>query len=255
MPIGIIGGTGFAEVMADEARETELVETRHGIVEVQVGQLGQVDVAFIPRHGPAGNIPPHAVNYQAHIEALDMLGCRRIIATNAVGSLLDDLTPGCLALPNQFLDFTDGRPRTLFDRPGDEIVNVDVTAPYCPELRKLLAREAEKLGLACRKGLTYVCTEGPRFETPAEIRMFAALGGHLVGMTGVPEVVFARELGLCYASVCIVTNLAAGLSENPLTADEVNAVMDEVRPRLWELLTAVAGAIDTEASCNYCSPA
>jgi len=129
-----------------------------------------------------------------------------------------------------------------------------MTEPYCPELRRAIAREAETLGLGCREELTYVCTEGPRFETPAEIRMFATLGAHVVGMTGVPEVVFARELRLCYASLCIVTNLAAGMSSEPVSAAEVREVMDEMRPRVRELLAAVLQVIDQQTACACCAP-
>ncbi len=243
MLVGIIGGTGFFEPAADAEGRRETVQTPHGPVQVQVGKLGEADIAFLCRHGPAADIPPHAINYQANIEALALLGCRNVIATNAVGSLLDDLPPGSLATPAQFIDFTRSRPHTLFDRSCDKIVHVDMTEPYCPRLRELLVSEAGRLGMPCRDGLTYVCTEGPRFETPAEIRMFAALGGHLVGMTGVPEVVFACEAGLCYASVCVVTNFAAGISRQRLTVDEVHQVMDKMRPRLWELLAATVNAI------------
>src|SRR5690606_2867755 len=126
---------------------------------------------------------------------------------------------------DQFLDFTKGREQTFYDGGDNGVVHVDMTDPYCPELRRTLVETGRELGLAIHEQGVYVCTEGPRFETPAEIRAFRMLGGDVVGMTSVPESVLAREAGLCYAAMAMVTNMAAGISESPLTHEEVVDVM------------------------------
>src|SRR5690606_34061261 len=145
-----------------------------------------------------------------NIAAVAQLGCQAIIATNAVGSLRPQMKPGDYVLPDQFLDFTKTRPLTFFDGDDGKVRHIDFTEPYCPSLRSTVGHCLRERGLRVHEPATYLCAEGPRFETPAEIRMFSAWGADVVGMTGVPEVVFAHELGLCYASLCIVTNMAAG---------------------------------------------
>ncbi len=238
MPVGLIGGTGLSELEGVEL-EAEVVATRFGEVAVRRGRWAGREVVFLGRHGADQNLAPHQIPYQANIAALDKLGCTHIIATNAVGAIRQDIEPGHFALPNQFIDFTKTRPLTLFDDTGSETVYVDVTEPYSPQLRDLIAEQAWELNLVIHQDIVYVCTEGPRFETPAEIQMFATLGGDVVGMTGVPEVVLACEAQIPYASICIATNYAAGLSAQPLTDQEVHELMDQCRPDLLRLLEAV----------------
>lgn len=219
--IAIIGGTGvYDPEILDDVRE-ERVETPYGPVTVNLGRFEGLEVAFLARHGRGHQVPPHRVNYRANIYALALLGVERVIATNAVGSLRERYAPGHFVLPDQFLDFTHGRPATFFEGGEAGVYHVDVTEPYCPQVRRVLHETGRPLGLTVHDGAVYVCTQGPRFETPAEIRMFERLGGDLVGMTSVPEVVLAREAGLCYASVGMVTNYAAGLVDYPLSHEEV----------------------------------
>lgn len=247
MPIGLIGGTGLGDLF-DAEMGTELIPTGFGQVPVRQGLWAGQEVVFIVRHGPDGACPPHEVPYRAYISALGYLNCTHIIATNAVGAIREDIKPGDLALPHQFLDFTKSRPQTLFDSAEDEVPYTDFTEPYSPYLRKLLGERARSLGLTVHEDVVYVCTEGPRFETAAEIRMFATLGGDVVGMTGVPEVVFGREAGIPYASVCIATNYAAGLSDQPLSAEEVHEVMNQRRPDVLRLLEGVLSQLALSAS-------
>ncbi len=247
MSIGIIGGTGFSE-MPD--LEPEEIATDFGSVPVFRGSLGEKEVAFLPRHGVGRRLAPHQIPYQANIAALHSLGCTHILATNAVGAIREDIEPGHLVVPDQFLDFTTHRPLSLAEGRDEEVPHTDVTNPYCDYLRRLIAEQAWEMGLVIHQDATYVCTEGPRFETPAEIRMFAQLGGEVVGMTGVPEVVLAREAGLCYASVGIATNYAAGLADEALSADEVYELMDEVRPSLFELLRAAVTQLNPDIICS-----
>ncbi len=222
------------------------------------------EVAFLSRHGTGHAVPPHRVNHRANVWALKSLGVERVLATAAVGSLSRDMKPGDFVLLDQFLDFTRGRASTFYEgakplNPGAPrgVVHVDVTAPYCPDLRRVLADTAAELGVTCHPAGTYVCTEGPRFETAAEIRMYAQLGGHVVGMTGVPEVVLARELSLCYAAVAMVTNFAAGIADRPLTHSEVVEVMAANAANLRALFGRVLAALALaggEQSCRCGEP-
>jgi len=176
---------------------------------------------LLPRHGPGHKIPPHMINYRANVAALVNLGVTAVIATSAVGSMNPEFKVGELGLAEQFLDFTKGRKATLFDQ---KVVHMDMTQPYDSNLNRVVANAAASAGVPLKPGLTYVCVDGPRFETAAEIRMFRSLGGDVVGMTGVPEVVLAREAGMKYSSLLIATNWAAGIQEK-VSHDEVVSVM------------------------------
>jgi 5'-methylthioadenosine phosphorylase len=190
------------------------------------------------------------VNYRANILGLQRLGCERIVAFNAVGGIDPALPVGGICLASSFLDFTRQRALTLFE-PPDPVVHTDMTEPYCPDLRARLRGAAEELGLGDAPEVVYACAEGPRFETAAEIRMFGLLGAQVVGMTGVPEVVFAREAGLCYASVCLISNVAAGLEpERRVTAEEVTEMMATRRGDLLRLLERAAGRLGEEWVCG-----
>lgn len=254
MAFGIIGGTGLYEI-GEAGWEPITVATPFGEVTAYAGAISGREAVFLPRHGREHSLLPHQVNYRANIMTLQMLHCDRVIAFNAVGSLSASLPVGSLCLAAQFLDFTCGRPRSLFEPPDYPPMHVDMTEPYCQELREHLAAAAQVLGMGPVQEVVYVCTEGPRFETAAEIRMFALLGGDVVGMTGVPEVVFAREARLCYASICVVTNLAAGVEpEHVLSAEEVTAIIDAKRRDLIALLEEAVTRIPQEHSCRCPRP-
>ncbi len=182
------------------------------------------------------------------------MGVRRCLATAACGSLAEGIAPGSLVLCDQFLDFTRGRPSTFFDGEDGHVYHADMTEPYCPELRRALAEGATRLGIGLAPHATYVCTEGPRFETPAEIRAYQRLGGELVGMTGVPEIVLAREAGVCYATVAIATNWAAGLAGRPLAHAEVVASMRQATAEVRRLLLGVVASLDG-VPCRACPAA
>ncbi len=146
---------------------------------------------------------------------------QRILASNAVGSLRLDLEPDSLVALDDFIDQTRGRPLSMFDDTAGGVRHTDFTEPYCPELRSALLAAAVDIDLDLLPRATYVCADGPRFESPAEVKMYAQLGGDVVGMTGLPEAVFAREAGICYAAIGIVTNFAAGLTSKPVDHMEV----------------------------------
>lgn len=244
--IAIIGGTGIYDPHLLEDVRSEAVSTPFGAITVKVGKYQGKEVAFMARHGEEHAIPPHLVNYRANIWGLKRLGVKNILATAAVGSLNAGMKPREFVFVDQFLDFTRSRAQTFVEK---GVVHLDMTEPYCPELRKLLAETARGMGLDHHFGGTYVCSEGPRFETPAEIRLFRHCGGDVVGMTSVPEVVLAREAGICYATIAMVTNFAAGISVRRLSHQEVVDVMSENLDKIRRLILNAIARLDPERTC------
>ncbi len=248
--IGIIGGTGvYDPKILDHVHQVETM-TPYGAVSYKVGDFEGKSIAFIPRHGSKHSIAPHLINYRANIWAMKKIGVRRILATAAVGSLHLPMKLGDFVLVDQFIDFTKNRISTFHEGGKRGVVHVDLTNPYCDSLRDKLLTVGKDIGLEIHGRGTYICTEGPRFETPAEIAMFAKFGGHLVGMTNVPEVVLAREAEICYGTIAMVTNFAAGVSPNPLTYGEVIKIMNQNTENLKMLLMNTIKNIDIEADCN-----
>lgn len=245
--IAIIGGTGVYDPRILTNVGSVEVETPYGKVKVKTGEYRGKRVAFMARHGEDHSVPPHLINYRANIYGLKMLGVKSIFATAAVGSLNPDMKPRDFVFIDQFLDFTKSRPQTFVEK---GVLHLDMTDPYCPALREVLIEAARSLGLSHHTAGTYVCTEGPRFETPAEIRMFRQLGGDLVGMTSVPEVILAREAGMCYATVAMVTNFGAGISPNPLSHQEVVDIMAENVENLRELIMKAISMLDEDRECT-----
>jgi 5'-methylthioadenosine phosphorylase len=188
------------------------------------------------------------VNYRANIWGFKELGAERILSVNATGGMDPALTPGDIVITSQVIDMTQGaREDTYFD--GNEVVHVDFTDPYCPELRQSLARAAAGASIDVREGGTYVCVNGPRLESRAEIEYFRQIGGDVVGMTAMPEASLARELELCMACVSVVTNHAAGVSRKRLTTTEVVEVMTSASGRLKALLGEAIPLVPPERSC------
>ena len=246
---GVIGGSGIYSLENVEIDWITVV-TPYGEVEMGVSEIEKHEVFFIPRHGRHHSLPPHLINYRANIWALASLGVKRIIATNACGSLNEKYSPGHLVLPDQFLDFTKSRPSTFYNQPGS-VAHTDMTVPYCPQIREEIMKASSRIGFSdVHNGGTYVTTEGPRFETAAEIKAYRLLGGDLVGMTSVHEVVLAREAGMCYASISIVTNFAAGISPNVLTHDEVLEMMEKITPIVRQLILETIKYFPEEKTCQ-----
>lgn len=242
-PLGIIAGTGFYALDALTEVQEQSVGTAYGTAHLTRGLWHGLPVAFLTRHGPGHSVPPHLVNYRANITALRDIGCRDVLAVNVVGSIDPTLAPGDLVLIDDFLDFTKSRPATLHDGSGAKgVVHVDVTEAYHPALRAEVLAAASAAGIAIRDGGVYACFEGPRFESPAEVRMAGLLGGHVAGMTGLPEVTLAVEAELRYAAVSLVVNPAAGLSSVPITMEEVERVLRASSEQVIALLDAVVAA-------------
>ena len=250
--IAIIGGTGVYDPDILANVHEEQIETPYGMVSFKLGTYAGKEAAFIPRHGSHHSIPPHKINYRANIWAIKKIGVKKIIATTAVGSLNPEMKPGDFVLTDQFLDFTKNRISTFYEGGERGVVHLDVTEPYCPVLRADLEREGKALGIRIHNGGTYVCTEGPRFETPAEIKMFHILGGDLVGMTNVPEVVLAHEAEMCYATISMVTNFAAGISPSKLTHREVLDTMAQNSENIKNLIMNTIATMDMDTGKCDC---
>lgn len=261
--VAIIGGSGFYSIF--ENPEQREVKTPFGDVSLDIGKVRNVEVAFIARHGRKHEIPPAKVNYKANLYALKQIGVERVVATNAVGAIDPSLEPGTFVVPNDFIDFTKNRDSTFYDGKTEivvdgrvlrGVVHVSMTPdPYCPEIRSSIVQALREAGVKFRDGGVYVVTEGNRFETPAEIKAFSYLGGDIVGMTGVPEVVLARELAMCYATLCLVTNYAAGVQgSRKLTHDEVADIYERNLRILREVVARTVELIPLSRSCG-CSKA
>lgn len=236
--IAVIGGSGFGKSFLDG--ESEIIKTDYGEASLARGSRNGVEVVFLARHGAGHKIPPHAIDHRANIAALREIGVEHIYATAAVGSLRVDMEPGDFVILNDFVDFTKGSVTTFFGDIGD-VRHCDFSEPYDTELRGRLIRATEIAMQSngdsrIHPAGTYLCLSGPRYETPAEVRLFAGLGCDVVGMTGAPEAILCREAGIPYASVAIVTNYACGLVHaNPLSHAEVEEEMERSRAFLLKV--------------------
>jgi 5'-methylthioadenosine phosphorylase len=243
--IAIIGGSGLENLL--KKFESTQLQTPYGTSPpISVGSIGNEEVAFLPRHGPKHDVPPHRVNYRANLHALKQLGVERVIATNAVGAINETYQAGDLAIPSDILDFTRTRASTYFD--SAPVTHVDVTEPYCHQLCSILLECCAAMRIGVRKNVVLAAMEGPRYETPAEIRMLRSMGADIVGMTGAPEVFLARELETCYSTVCFVSNKAAGMQER-LSAVEVMNVGKQVIPLILELIRRAVEKIPLQRDC------
>lgn len=245
--LGIIGGSGFYSLIED--LEAVVVETPYGLPSdpIMVGQIEGRRVAFLPRHGRDHRFPPHRINYRANLWALRSLGVRQVLAPCAVGGLRADLGPGTLVIPDQLVDRTSGRVQTYFD---EGAVHVSMADPYCSDGRAAAILAARQSGWSPVESGTLVVIEGPRFSTRAESRWFAANGWSIVGMTGHPEAVLARELGLCYTAIALVTDLDAGVEHGRgVTHAEVLEVFGRNVGRLRTLLLSLIPRMPVERHC------
>ncbi len=240
--IAMIGGTGI-----EIEGEAVSIDTPYGKVRPRVTKLNGEEVLFVTRHGE-GHLPPHRVNYRALLWAAKKWGAVRVVSTNTVGTMSWH-SVGSFVVPHDFVEFTKSRPQTFFE---EEAVHVDLTKPYCPEVRRALIEGAKVAGAEVNQGI-YVCTEGPHLESPASIRMLRRFGD-VVGMTGYPEVALARELELCYASICIVTNPAAGMRKEAMSATEITGEMAKSMGLLKEIIDAAISIMPEKRRCR-CSSA
>ena len=251
--IGVIGGSGFYEFLTD--CDEVKVETPYGepSERVLVGEVAGRRVAFLPRHGRDHRFPPHKIPYRANMWALRSLGVRQILAPSAVGSLTASYGPGTLVVPDQLVDRTTGRVQTFYD---EYAVHVPFADPYCPIGRARSIAAARQASWVPASSGTLVIIEGPRFSTRAESKWYAAQGWTLVGMTGHPEAVLARELEMCYTTLALVTDTDAGVEEGEgVTQAEVFKVFAANMSRLRELVATIIGTLPQERPDDLCAHA
>jgi 5'-methylthioadenosine phosphorylase len=250
--VGIIGGSGLYRFL--DGAESVDVDTPYGAPSDRptVAELAGRRVAFLPRHGPRHTVPPHRINYRANLWALHALGVERVIAPCAVGSLRARHAPGEVVVCDQVVDRTHGRDDTYFD--GPEVAHLSAADPYCDELRPLAAAAAREAGLTVHEGGTVVVINGPRFSTRAESRQYAAAGWDIINMTQYPEVVLARELGMCYVNLSLVTDYDCGIEGSaevrPVTQEEVFAVFSQNTERLRTALQGLVSHLPAQRGCG-----
>jgi len=224
-PIAIIGGSGVKSIIKGEEK---ILGTPYGPTPtLTIGQVKGREAIYLPRHGEGHTAPPHKVNYRANIWGLKNLE---------------------IVIPSDLIDFTKSRRGTFYD--NSPVTHIDVSEPYCPTLRNAIANAGSDNKKNLRNDIVMACTEGPRYETPAEIRMLKTLGGGIVGMTGAPEAFLAREQEICYASISFISNMAAGL-QRTLSAKEVEEKGRETGQILNKILIEAIGKIpDGREGCS-----
>lgn len=251
MPIiGVISGSGLYEIPGLEVEDRVTIDSPYGKASDRylIGSLSGEKVIFLPRHGAEHRIQPHKINYRANIWGFRKLGAKKLISIGATGGLRESIKPGSITVPDQIIDTTSGRLSTYYD--GEEVVHVDFSEPFCPGMRSRIIEAGRRSGVSLVNAATYVCVNGPRLETAAEIRTFSLWGGDIVGMTMMPEAVLAREMGVCYGSLSVVTNFAAGIHTGRLTVSDVTETMRSSEEKLGRLLHEFFTMKFAAQSCN-----
>jgi len=237
--LGVIGGSALDTVENLEVSHREMVNTPYGATSSPLlfGKMNGGDIVFIHRHGFGHTIAPHEINYRANIWALKELEVTHIIATGAVGGITEHMSPITLVIPDQIIDYTHSRNQTFYENNQEPVVHVDFTWPYDEQLRTVLNTAAVELNLPVVSRGTYGAVQGPRLETAAEISRLEADGCDIVGMTGMPEAVLARELDITYACCAVVVNWAAGKGNHEeVLIDIINSNMKTAKASVHKLL-------------------
>ena len=253
--IAIIGGSGLDDPKILKNAVERNIETIYGATSSTflTGKIMGVDVVVLARHGRGHVIPPTQVPFRANIWALKEIGCTHILATTACGSLQAEIRPGDFVFLDQFIDFTKQRNMTFFESFKDKIAHTPMAEPFCPQLRGWLIEAARELNIPHHQAGTTITIEGPRFSTRAESRYFKSLGADVINMSTLPEVILARELGICYASVAMATDYDAWkISEAAVTWEMISNVMKDNAANVIKLLLKVIPKIDFD-SCEHCS--
>ncbi len=243
MVTAIIGGTGIYDLGGASLQE-EPIDTPFGPVNLMRSEA----CIFLNRHAPNHSIPPHSINTRANIKALEILGVKRVIGIFAVGLIHQSFDLAVPIILDDFIDLSSGRDHTFFDTLTHAEGHVEMSTPFCPALRQALADAAGKRGVQTHRGGVYGCTNGPRFETPAEIRMLRTLGADMVGMTLCPELPLARELGMSYGAVALPLNWGAGIEKS------IQFYGGDIKPIQKDILQIVLDALD-QTHDNDCTPA
>lgn len=250
--VGVFGGSGLYSMM--DNFEEIVIDTPYGAPsdKITIGEINEVKVAFLPRHGKKHQYPPHKIPYRANIWAMHSLGVKRIIGPCTAGSLQPHIKPGDFIISDQFMNFTDGRSHTFYD--GPVTTHISAADPYCSELRDVATRTANILNISCHDKGTVVVVEGPRFSTRAESKFFTNNGWEVINMTQYPECILARELGICYVNISLITDYDVGLEGNPnvkpASLAEVVKVFSENNDRVKDLILNMIINIPNKRGCS-----
>lgn len=250
--LGIIGGTGLYRIAGIEEQENWVVETPFGKPSgpLKVGRWFGQKVAFLPRHGEHHEWLPSEINYRANIWALKSVGAIRIVSVSAAGSLCDQFAPGDLVLPIQYLDFTKGIRSSTFFGQG-LVAHVAAANPVCEDLIRQIESVGRHKNIRVHNNGVYACVEGPRLGTRAESHALRTNGGTLVGMTNVPEVFLAREAGLCYATLAIITDYDSW-KDSPTDHVNVSEVFALYKNNIRKVIDLLSGIVQTKPNGSQC---
>lgn len=253
--IGVFGGSGLYSFLED-VEELD-INTPYGKPsdKIAIATYNGAKIAFLPRHGRKHHLPPHMIPYRANIYAMKQLGIEKIIAPTASGSLQEYIKPGDFVVCDQFIDRTNSRKDTFFD--GPETRHISSAQPYCPELRKLAIDSGKALGITIHEKGTVIVIQGPRFSTIAESRWYSKIGCEVINMTQYPECYLAREMGICYTNIALITDYDAGLEGNdeikPVTEEEVFRVFEENNEKVKKMIFEMIKRINAEpVDCKCC---
>ena len=241
--LAIIGGSGLTQLGNLEVTRRKVARTPYGEASgaLTFGRICGRDVIFLARHGYGHTIPPHEVNYRANLWALKDAGADAVVSVASVGAIRKDLAPGSLVIPHQMIDYTWGRRSTFFEGPSAPVNHIDFTEPFSRPLRMLLLEAAAAVKEKVLDGGVYAATQGPRLETAAEIDRLERDGADLVGMTGMPEAVLAREISLEYATIAAVANYAAGRADSAhaIPLDKIGAILEQAMGRVRRIIESL----------------
>ena len=242
--LAIIGGSGFAQIPGFKLERREVTRTPYGEPSsaLSFGAVAGQPVVLLARHGYGHTIPPHQINYRANVWAVQSCGVTRVLGLATVGGIRADLAPGILLVPDQIIDYTHGRAATFFTLADRGVHHIDFTLPYSTKLRLACVNGAKRAREPIVDGGVYAATQGPRLETSAEINRLERDGADVVGMTGMPEAVLAKEIGLSYAVLAIVVNYAAGrgTSKAGIPMEEIALVMQQATGKVQRIIEQVA---------------
>ncbi len=249
--IGVIGGTGIYDSNIFNIIDEIKINTPYGETSdrITICTYNEKNIAFIPRHGKNHRIPPHKVNYQANIWAMNELGVKIILAPSAVGSLKTQYRPGDIILPDQYIDFTKKRRYTYYD--GPVVRHISQSDPFCPDLRENIVRDLKQLGFKFHPVGTYICIEGPRFSTKAESNFYrTVLKADIIGMTLIPECILAREMEMCYVSISTVTDYDVWAEVSVNSQEIIETLSKNVDKTKKILLTVIPKIKEDRNLCN-----
>ena len=246
MPVAIIAGTAIYNIPG-KTLEAETVETSYG--PALIYRVAGEDLIFLARHGIKHDTPPHRINYRANIHGFRQLGVRYLLSVSAVGSLRQDIHPGDIVLPDQFIDRTRGRPASFFGEGA--VAHVQFGDPVCPNMLELLDRVLNELGVSHHRGGTYVAMEGPAFSTRAESELYRSWGADVIGMTSIPEAKLAREAEICYVTMALCTDYDCWHEEEEEVS--VEAVLKVIKTNIItakRVIAALTGQFPPRGSCH-----